>query len=231
MKGKQHPSNEVTINPSANESIRDVIARTNVSRRHFVQTGVNAATLAAIGGVTMGGIIQTVDAAPIPDSDANGFGGIGFESIPPGKLPVDDAVAVPAGYWVEVLAAWGDPIMPGAPDWSEDATQDAQAQEAQFGMHNDGMHFFPFTRLGRPSSRRGLLCVNHEYTQEEILHGAEGLLGGSGVTIQKVRKSQAAHGVAVLDVVKYFGHWKVNKRSRLTTTTVISSDGARTAMS
>jgi secreted PhoX family phosphatase len=215
MKGNVHPANEITINPSGNESILDIISRTGVSRRHFVRSGIHAATLAAVGGVTMRGILQTVEAAPIPDSTFKGFGGIGFESVPPSLAPVADAVAVPPGYSVEVLAAWGDPIMPGAPEWSEDATQDAIAQAEQFGMHNDGMHFFPLGWRGRPSSRRGMLCVNHEYTHEEILHGAEGLVGASGVTIQKVRKSQAAHGVSVLDIVKQHGRWKVNRWSPL----------------
>jgi hypothetical protein len=211
MKGTKHPANDVTINPSGNESIRDVIARATMSRRRFIRTGMSATTLAAVGGVTMSGILQTVEAAPIPDT--NGFGGIGFESIPPSLAPVADAVAVPPGYSVGVLASWGDPIVPGAPDWSEDATQDAAAQAMQFGMHNDGMHFFPFTWRHRPSHHRGLLCVNHEYTHEEILHGAEGLTGGSGVTIEKVRKSQAAHGVAVLDLVKHHGQWRVHRWS------------------
>lgn len=211
MKGKQHPTNEVTINPSANESIRDVIARTPLSRRQFLRTGVDAGVLAAIGGVTMHGIIRTVEASVVPPSP--GFGGIGFESIPASLAPVADAVAVPPGYQAEILVAWGDPIMSGAPDWLEDASQDASAQEMQFGMHNDGMHFFPFIWGGRPSSKRGLLCVNHEYTHEEILHGPEGLAGGSGVTIEKVRKSQAAHGISVIEVSGHGGTWKVETRS------------------
>lgn len=212
MKGTRHPSNDVTINPSDNDSIRDIIARTAVSRRHFVRTSLNVTTLAALGGVTMSGIIHTVEAASTPGP--NGFGGIGFESVPPSVAPVTDAVAVPPGYSVEALASWGDPIMPGAPEWAEDATQDAVAQAMQFGMHNDGMHFFPLSWRGRLSSHRGLLCVNHEYTHDEILHGAEGLAGGGGVTLQKVRKSQAAHGVAVLDIVRHVSRWKVNRHSR-----------------
>jgi len=214
MKGSQHPTNEVTINPSGNESILDVIGRTEVSRRQFVRTGLHASTLAAVGGMTLGGIVTTVEGAPNAAAPKKGFGGIGFESIPPSLAPVADEVRVPEGYSVGVLAAWGDPIMPGAPEWFEDATQDAAAQAMQFGMHNDGMHFFPFAWQGRPSSRRGLLCVNHEYTHEEILHGAEGLTGGSGVTVEKVRKSQAAHGVAVVDVVRHRGRWTINRRSR-----------------
>ena len=106
--------------------------------------------------------------------------------------------------------------MPGAPAWAEDATQDAAAQAMQFGMHNDGMHFFPLGGA-RPGRRavRGLLCVNQEYTHEEILHGAEGLTGGAGVTIEKVRKTQAAHGVSVVEVGSMTGNGRSNRQSPL----------------
>jgi secreted PhoX family phosphatase len=177
----------------------------------------------------MRGILQTVEAAPIPDSRTRAFGGIGFESIPPNRAPLADAVAVPAGYSVQLLAAWGDPVTADAPEWWEDATQDAAAQEKQFGMHTDGMHFFPFTWRGHSSSRRGLLCVNHEYTHEQILHGLDGLTGGAGATIQKVRKSQAAHGISVLDIGRHVGRWKVHRSSpfarRITANTMMRVSG------
>jgi secreted PhoX family phosphatase len=52
------------------------------------------------------------------------------------------------------------------------------------------------------SHYRGLLCINHEYTHEAILHPdgldeQSGGLPGSVATIAKIRKSQAAHGVSV----------------------------------
>jgi secreted PhoX family phosphatase len=215
MKGTSHPTNDVTINASGNDTIRDVIAATESSRRTFLKSAVSAPLLASLGGLTMKGIMDSVEAAPIPA--ANGFGGIGFESVPPSLAPVVDTVAVPAGYKVEVLAAWGDPVVPGAPAWSEDASQDAAAQAMQFGMHNDGMHLFPFpTRGGGASglsSERGLLCVNHEYTHEEILHGSEGLLAPATVTVPKVRKSQAAHGISVMEIRKIQGRWTVVRNS------------------
>jgi secreted PhoX family phosphatase len=215
MKGSQHPKNDHTLNPSGNESIRDVIGRTDMGRRTFIKTAASASVLAAFGGVSMSGLVRSVSAAPIPPG--NGFAGIGFESIPPSLAPVVDQVRVPAGYKAEVLVAWGDPIMPGAQNWLEDATQDAAAQEKQFGTHTDGMHFFPFpTRGGGAaglSNERGLLCVNHEYTHEDIIHGADGLLGGAGVTIQKVRKSQACHGISVVEVFRPGGQWRVQRGS------------------
>jgi secreted PhoX family phosphatase len=213
MKGSLHPKNDVTINPSRNESIRDVIARAGMSRRRFLYTAAGTAALTVAGEVSLRGFINSVEAAPIPRGP--GFGGIGFESIPPNLRNTTtgvlekDLVSVPEGYKAEVLVAWGDPVVAGGPRWQADATQDAAAQEKQFGMHADGMHYFPVRDKGQ-ASNRGLLCVNHEYTHEEILHGAEGL---TTVTIAKVRKSQAAHGVAVVEIFKDGKKWKYNRRS------------------
>ncbi|KJV07903.1 hypothetical protein [Methylocucumis oryzae] len=81
MKGINHPKNEQSLNPSNNESILDVIESTDLSRRRFMQTTVSASVLSAIGGVTMSGIVNTVEAAPL--KPRNGFDGIGFDNIPP----------------------------------------------------------------------------------------------------------------------------------------------------
>ena len=51
MKGLQHPKNDVSLNASGNESIHDVIAKVDVSRRQFVRGGVGAGALAAAGDV------------------------------------------------------------------------------------------------------------------------------------------------------------------------------------
>lgn len=224
MKGKQHPSNDATINPSANESIRDVIARIDPSRRTFLKGSAGVGALAAFGGLALGGFLETVEAsASVPPS--TGFAGIGFTSVPPNLLNSTtgllekDLVSVPAGYVARVLAAWGDPLVKGAPDWDVNATQDAAAQALQVGMHHDGMHYFPFPGRGEgdnvEANRRGLLCVNHEYTDENQLHGVEGLTGGAGVTIEKIRKSQAAHGVSVMEIENKSrrGAWSVRPNS------------------
>jgi uncharacterized protein len=214
MKGNKHPKNNVTINPSGNESIRDIIARVDIDRRSFLQNSLAVSVALSVGGA---GVLAPSKASAAPIAAYNGFGGIGFESIAP-EAPgsaalLSNTVKVPPGYTARLLVAWGDPIMPGAPAWFEDATQDAAAQAMQYGMHNDGMHFFPFSSRTGVTSDRGILCVNNEYTHEEILHGSEGLAGGSGVTIAKVRKSQAAHGVSVLEVRRTAGNWGVVRNS------------------
>ncbi len=230
MKGRFHPKNNLTLNPSGNESIRDVIDRVSLSRRRFIMTAVGTSVLTVLGDVSIGGFLQSVDAAPIPKG--TGFAGIGFKSVPPNLLnPATgllekDLVSVPEGYTAKVLIAWGDPIAPGGPTWLPDASQDAAAQEKQFGMHADGMHYFtlqPGNVVGRTVGSQtrslrgflnqpintGLLCVNHEYTQESILH-PDGL---DVVTIAKVRKSQAAHGVSVVEISKNGNEWGFNRNS------------------
>ena len=57
-------------------------------------------------------------------------------------------------------------------------------------MHHDGMHFFPFIDNGKPSSTHGLLCINHEYTDDGLLHSG----GMQDWSAEKVAKSKAAHG-------------------------------------
>ena len=89
-------------------------------------------------------------------------------------------------------------------------------------MHNDGIVYFPFPVLG---SWRGLIVQNHEYTDD-------GLLFPDGVanwTADKTRKSQAAHGVSVIEVARTFGGWRVVRPSkyarRVTAYTPISIAG------
>ena len=232
MKGKQHPTNELTINPSGNESIRDVIDRVSVSRRTFIKGSASAGMLAAAGGLTLSGLVNTVHAAPIPPG--LGFAGIGFDSIPADTAPVADAVLVPPGYTAKALVSWGDPIMPGGVAFAADASNTAAEQARQYGMHTDGMHFFPFASRGAFTNDRGILCANNEYTHEDILF-TDGQVG-NGYTIEKCRKSQSAHGVSITEIRRVNGKWTVVQNSpygrRLTSNTpmVVSGPAAGHAL-
>jgi secreted PhoX family phosphatase len=138
---------------------------------------------------------------------------------------------VPAGYTAQVFVAWGDPIMTGGLPFTGGATETAADQLKQFGMHNDGMHYFPLDQGDddhghhrghrdhddedgdKASSRHGLLCVNNEYTHEEVLF-PDGQIG-AGYTLAKTRKSQAAHGVSIVEARRKRGKWTVVKNSSL----------------
>src|SRR5258707_1263787 len=124
MKGINHPTNDVTLNPSGNESILDVAERADVSRRRFIQGAASAPMLAAAGGLTLSGLTNTVRAATNP-CGASTTVGIGFANLPAALAPVPDAVRVAAGHKVELLVAWGDPIMPGGVPFKGDASETA----------------------------------------------------------------------------------------------------------
>jgi secreted PhoX family phosphatase len=130
---------------------------------------------------------------------------LGFKGIAPSTA---DAVVVAEGYEAQVLAPWGEPVgIAGAmPAWKQDASNTAAEQALQIGQHHDGMQFFPL----EGSSTRGLLAINHEYVDDGLLH-ADGLRNW---TVEKVRKSQASHGISVIEVELRGGRWQVVRPSR-----------------
>ena len=105
---------------------------------------------------------------------------------------VNDDIVIPPGYSWVVLAAWGDPINGLSPKIRYDVSDDYQLQEQQFGMHHDGCAFFP----DNGSSTKGLWVVNHEYTDDGLLH----VDGMNHWSFDKVKKSQAAHGVTIAHI-------------------------------
>ena len=143
---------------------------------------------------------------------------LGFEAIP---ISTQDKIAVPPGYRAEVLYAWGDAtgVAGSAPAFRWDGSNSAADQALQAGMHHDGIEFFPL------EGNRALLAMNHEYTDDGLLH-ADGMRTW---TVEKVRKSQAAHGVSVIEIEQSAGGWRVVRPSayarRITADTQISISG------
>ena len=151
-------------------------------------------------------------------------GGVSFTPV---SASVEDRVVVPSGYTATPLYRWGDAIgsAQGMPAFKTDAGNTADEQALQSGMHHDGMHFFPLP-YGSENPARGLLVINHEYTDDGLLH-----VGGMDPwNAAKVRKSQAAHGVSVIEIELRNGAWTVVRPStyarRITATTPMRIAGA-----
>ena len=83
-----------------------------------------------------------------------------------------DTVSVPPGFTAKPFIPWGTPLTGSYPAFADDASNSAQDQAEQLGMHHDGMHFFPIdAQSGRGKrSDHGLLVLNHEYIDVELLH-------------------------------------------------------------
>lgn len=140
------------------------------------------------------------NANPVIASTSRPRTGFSFHSVSIARAT--DNIVVPEGYRWSVVAAWGDPIDGAGKGISADAGDSAAEQERQFGMHHDGGAFFP--EKGQDSTK-GLWVVNHEYTDDGMLHPG----GMSPWTAEKVRKSQAAHGVTVSMIARQSdGSWR-----------------------
>ena len=85
----------------------------------------------------------------------------------PVSLNAEDEIKVPPGYSADVLLRWGDPIIAGALEF-DFHNQTAAAQSMQFGYNCDFVAFFPLGAASREASKRGILAVNHEYTESGI---------------------------------------------------------------
>jgi hypothetical protein len=187
-------SDDSVSNCSDNPALVDVLAG-RLSRRQLLR-----------GGLVAAGAFLAPVGPGVRESRAAGAARplLGFRGIPPSRA---DSVVVPPGYVAEVLFAWGDPVGDG-PAFRPDASNTTAEQERQAGMHHDGIQFFPLP-LGSASSERGLLVVNHEYTDDGLLHPG----GMTPWTAEKVAKSQAAHGVSIIEVSLAGGRWQIERGS------------------
>jgi uncharacterized protein len=180
-------------NCSSNPSIHSV---SKPSRRTVLQAGAGAVASALL--------------APFLTSCASTanptFTGprIGFKAIP---IDITDRLVVPEGYVATALAQWGEPIgVPGnMPAFKIDGSNSAAEQAVQMGMHHDGIHFYALS-----GAQRGLLVMNHEYVDDGLLHAG----GLSDWSAEKVKKSQAAHGISVIEVAQKGNAWEMVRPSR-----------------
>ncbi|MBX3599075.1 MAG: PhoX family phosphatase [Rubrivivax sp.] len=180
-------------NRSSNPTIHEI---SDPARRIVLLGGGGAALAAALGPLAG----CAVAPAPAPAARPT----LGFASVPPSRA---DHVVVPPGYRVDVIAPWGEPVgVPGAmPAWRPDAGNSAAEQALQLGMHHDAIHY-----VALEGSRRGLLVINHEYTDDGLLHPG----GMQPWTAEKVAKSQAAHGLSVIEVAFDGTRWQLVRPSR-----------------
>jgi len=196
-------STNLSGNPHLTQIVEAAIAR-NPSRRAFLKTGLGASLLPFLGGV----------AACSSVSEGEVEKALGFKSVSTGS---GDTMVVPEGYRAETLYRWGDPLLPGAPDFIGDASETWQQAELQAGDNHDAMHYFGFRAAdGAEQSDRGLLVINHEYINPEYYYvpGTDPANWLMPFTLDKAKKGQAGHGISVVEVRRLAtGAWEYVKSS------------------
>ncbi len=189
------------------------------SRRQVLKAGVVLSAVAVIGAACS----STEEDKPLeergrPERDDDGR--LTFAPVPSSTA---DVLVVPAGYTSAVLIGWGDPLREA--DGAKDPLSlTPEEQERRFGYNNDYVAFLPMPG-GDPD--RGLLWVNHEYSEGAIMFPGYDAKTPTG---DQVRIELAAHGGTVVQVRRQSdGRWIYEKggslNRRITATTPIAISG------
>lgn len=206
---------EPESNPSSNAWFRDIVEQ-RYNRRQIVAGGV---------AVAVGTMLA--DPAAAVEADSFGHGDDPQLPVSPGFEPVPhstaDTVVVPAGYSVQVLIPEGEALVRRAAPYIPGDFNTGADREGQIGAHHDGIAYLPLYH-GSAGNRHGLLCVNHENINPELIHpqtvppGGTREAGNVRPVEDEVRKEVASHGVSVVEIkrnsARSGGEWKVVRNSR-----------------
>ncbi|QJF51682.1 PhoX family protein [Roseobacter ponti] len=192
---------DIPTNPNLSRTIGDVINR-RYGRRDVMRGILGVSATTALFGTSA--IIAPKQAS------AAAAGRYNFDELAWGN---DETHHIAEGYNADILLRWGDPITADAPEFDV-MNQTAEAQLKQFGYNND---YVGFTALNDEGTS-GLLCVNHEYTNEEVMFpeiGRQDRDGFASMTKELVEIEMAAHGGTVVEIAQGTdGKWSLVRDSR-----------------
>ncbi len=203
------------VGQGRSETFEEVLAR-RLSRRAFLGGALAAGPLLVAGPSLLG-------AARAAASPGRVRGRLTFQPV---ELSSEDRIIVPPGYAAQVLIRWGDPLHPGVPPLDV-RNQTAERQARQFGYNCDFVGYFPLPHFRSRNPHRGLLAVNHEFTNPELMFPE---YDSTRPTREQVDVELAAHGVSIVEVERREGrewHYRVDSRfnRRTTAETVMEITG------
>lgn len=209
------------VNVSANATIGDIIAE-RLSRRDLMK---GALAVTAINAAVSPLALAAAEQARAAEAANTAVPTFDFAELTAGS---DETHHVAEGYDADILIRWGDKVLGGAPEFNPHS-QSAGAQARLFGYNNDFLGYIPLE--GR--SDHGLLVVNHEYTNEELMFPGLGRQDKgakfAGMTADLVGIEMMAHGGSVIEIRKTGGKWTVVPDSkyarRITAETVMRISG------
>jgi secreted PhoX family phosphatase len=202
---------DIPTNPHLDNTIGDILNR-RYGRRDFLKGSLGVSAAAALFGPVALGTARPVTAAAT-DAEAAKLAAATSDRFKFSELASgnDETHHIAEGYDANILLRWGDPITADAPEFDVQ-NQSAAAQLQQFGYNND---YVGYTEL---EPGRGLLCVNHEYTNEEVMFpklGRQDVVDFEGMTSELADIEMAAHGGTVVEIARQEnGQWALVKDSK-----------------
>ncbi|GIF65612.1 hypothetical protein Ais01nite_36470 [Asanoa ishikariensis] len=185
-------------NGSDNQYFGDLV-KNEVTRRGVLRTGAVAGVALGLGGA---GVLSATpafaatepppalplveDFSAMTEQTTN----LTFKAVAPNRV---DALVVPNGYDHSVVIRWGDPVVPGAPEFDV-RNQSLAAQLKQFGYNNDFVAVLPLDK----KANRALLVCNHEYTNEDLMF--PNFVSQDALTVEQIKIAIAAHGMSVVEI-------------------------------
>ncbi|MCB1772794.1 MAG: PhoX family phosphatase [Gammaproteobacteria bacterium] len=197
---------DIPVNDTDQPTFGDVVNR-RFNRRELLKGALGVVAMGALAPLAS---MREVEAATVA-ATGSARSAFGFAGIAHG---VDADHHVAPGYSADVLIRWGDKVLPGAATF-DPAAHNVSAQLGQFGYNNDFIGYVPLP-FGSGNAAHGLLCINHEYTDEELMFPGYGRhdRGFSRLTRDIVDIEMACHGGSVIEVRKHDGKWQVVPDSR-----------------
>lgn len=187
----------VRSDEGAGDTFVNILGR-RMARRDVLKTMAAGSAVVVIGSALAGA----------ETAAAQSRSSLTFKVIAPQAATTDD-IMVPEGYFARTLIRWGEPITADAPAFDV-WNQTPQAQAQQFGYNCDFVGYLPLP-YGSNNPNRGLLVVNHEYTNEELMFPNYSF---DNPTRNQVDVGIAAHGLSVVEIVRApDGTWSVVRNS------------------
>jgi secreted PhoX family phosphatase len=202
-------SENIAVNATDNTTLGDLILE-RFPRRKILRGALGATAIAtlATGLTAVSAVLCAASRAAVEAARPN----FRFKEIAHG---VDEKHHVAAGYDADVLIRWGDPVEPDAQPF-DPYTQSVATVKGQYGYNNDFIGFVPLP-FGSQNSNHGLLCVNHEYTDEEMMFPGFGKYDRAREKATKAitELEMANHGGSILEIERGAdGKWAVLGNSK-----------------
>lgn len=191
---------DIGSNPAPHHPIGELI-EARLTRRAALRGLAGAGAAAAFSEA----LVNEASAQPLAIPRAGGPSTLTFQELRQG---LSQTHQVADGYEVQMVIRWGDPVLEGAPP-HDPRNLTAEGQAKQFGYNCDYLDYWPLP-AGSSSSDHGLLCVNHEYTNTNLMFAGlgEGRAARGRTTKEQSAVEIAAHGMTVVEIRKEGGTWR-----------------------